>query len=70
MYVLSTFWDLIASHFSDEKNLNYDTVEEHVKFFDSHKRNLSPWKVGIGEVACNTGCYRRRSPVRTGDVRL
>ena len=27
----------------------------------------SPWKVGIGEeVACNTGCYRRRSPVTPG----
>ena len=26
----------------------------------------SPWKVGIGAVACNTGCYRRRSPVTPG----
>ena len=27
----------------------------------------SPWKVGIGEeVACNTGCYRRRPPVTPG----
>ena len=30
-----------------------------------HCYGNSPWKVGIGAVACNTGCYRRRSPVRT-----
>ena len=32
----------------------------------AQKSLSSPWKVGIGAGACNTGCYRRRSPVTPG----
>ena len=45
------------SHFSPQQQTEQqvfpkDTTMEQQ---DSH---YSPWKVGIGEVACNTGCYR------------
>ena len=53
----------------------FDTLEIKIKgscyLADTEMDFLdSPWKVGINEVACNTRCYRRRSPVRTGAVRL